>query len=187
MNNIERRGFATLIGRLSTMGRGAVRAVRGAVRAGQSTLESGMSAAAPKAPKTRKVNGVSIKPGGLQASFGSTIGRAKTDGSFNAKTGLAVGKSKADAAEQVTRGKSAVPYGHFRTLGTAPRFTGERTSKGRNGKIYRKKTYNIPRYRGKVSPLPYIVQAAEAATPAAEQTIFQKLEQQVQKHWKGQE
>lgn len=182
MNVLERQGFATLIGRLSTMGKGAVRAVRGAVRNGQKILQAGIEARAPKG-KVRRVKGHEIQPGGLQASFGSTFGRTKSDGSFGAKTGLSVGKSRANEGEQIGRGKQSVPYGHLLTLGTTERFTGERTSKGRKGRIYRKKTNNQVMYRGRVKPGAHIVQAAEATKGAAEAKMLESLEAAIAKDW----
>lgn len=183
MNVLERQGFATLIGRLSTMGKGAVRAVRGAVRNGQKILQAGIEQRAIKAKTDRRVHGHLIQPGGLQASFGSMIGRTKSDGSFAAKTGLAVGKSRAMEGEQVSRGKTAVPYGHLLTLGTDERFTGEKTSKGRKGRIYRKKTHSPVMYRGRVKPKAHIVQAAEATKGAAEAKMLESLEAAIAKDW----
>jgi len=186
MNTIDRQGFATLIGRLSAMGRGAVKALRAGVRKGQVVLSDAMGLAAPKG-KTRVVNGHDVQPGSLAASFGSGMGRTKSDGSFTAKTGLAVGKDKGDFGEQITKGaKRGVPYGHFRSLGTQIRETGFKTRKLRSGKIKRKRTGNHVMNRGKVDPLPYIMNAANAAESTSENAILTELEKQIAKQMQGQ-
>lgn len=185
MNPIERTGLATLLGRLAEMGRSGVRAVRSAVRKGQNVLDLGIASVALKASGPRVVNGHTISPGGLGSSIGSTMGRTRSDGSFEAKTGLAVGKSQANLDEQVTRGKKSVAYGHWGVLGTQTRATGAKTRKNKSGKVYRKVTGNAVMNRGRMLPTPFVVSGAQASKPAAEAAMVGELEAQVKKNWNG--
>lgn len=186
MNSVERTGFATLIGRLNSLGRGAVRAVRSSVRKGQSIVQAGIEANAMRAPRARVVNGNQIQPGGLGGSIGSSMGRTRSDGSFEAKTGLAVGKGPAPIDEQVRKGsKRGVSYGHFGILGTQLRWTGAKTRKLKSGKIKVKSTSNPVRFRGRVDPHPFVVQGSAAVRSTADSAMLTELERQIAKQWDG--
>ena len=180
MNGLEREGFATVIGRLSGLGKSAVRVLRSGVRKGQNVLDTSIASQALKYDGRRVVNGHVINPGGLGNSIGSTLGRTRSDGSFDAKTGLAVGKTSVPLDEQVTKGKKAVSYGHWGIMGTVNRWTGAKTRKTKKGLRVRRTNY--PTYfRGKVEPTCFVQSGAAAGKNAAETAVLTEVERQIQK------
>ena len=162
------------------MGKSAVRILRSGVRKGQNILDVSIAAQALRYDGRRVVNGHVINPGGLGNSIGSTLGRTRSDGSFDAKTGLAVGKSSVPLDEQVTKGKKAVGYGHWGILGTENRWTGAKVRKTKKG-VRVRRTGNPTYFRGKVNPTGFVQSGASAAKGQAETAVVLEVEQQIQK------
>lgn len=164
--------------RLGRFAAEAVKIVGAGVRVATNALRDGIAAAAPVGPE-RVVRHNEIHGGGLGFSIGARMKRQRAE-IVQAKAGIGVGKNQVGFGVQVSRGKNATPYGHFVALGTSERFTGERTSKGRSGRIYRKKTGNRVMARGRVLPRHFVEEGYDRSKGLADQRAFEEIGKRLQ-------
>lgn len=174
---VEQIDFDVVQKRLQRVGAEALKIVGAGVRVAVNTVRDGIAAAAPVGPD-RIVHHNEIQGGGLGYSIGARMRKSQGE-VVQAAAGQGVGKSQVGFGVQVARGKSSVPYGHFAILGTSDRWTGERTSKGRSGRIYRKKTGKPVMYRGRVVPNLFVERGYEASKGAADARALEEMDKRL--------
>lgn len=180
---LDREGFEDVQRKLGALSSGVGRILGAGLRAEMKVIAAGIAAAAPRGDG-RVVHHNQIDGGGLGNSIGMRQKKSKGE-IVMAKVGIGVSKTQAAYGVPVSKGASSVPYGHLVAAGTSERFTGERTSKGRKGRIYRKSTGKAVQYRGRVIGNNFVERGYLATREAAEAAGIAKIEEGIRKEMRS--